>query len=177
MLQDDPDPVRFGYRAVSSDGGTFVELLQDGNSLERNPLPPGVVPAAHAMRRLREMWISWASAPATVMEPGIISRKEAEALIRELGHLCHRMDAREVNPDSELVRIAAELGLQPVAPRSNPNRVTANCPGTHHFIMISPKAEEFGCGYCRRKGGPKELLAFYRERRGRTSSRTEGRSE
>ena len=167
MLQDEPDPMRFSYRAVPSGEGTFVELLKEGELLDRTLLPANTDPATHAIHRLREAWISWTRAPATVMEPGILSRTEGEALIRELKHLCRRVDALEVNPDSELVRTATELGLQPTAPRSQPNRVTANCPGTHHFLMISPASEQFGCGYCKRKGGPAELLAFYRERRGR----------
>ena len=37
----------------------------------------------------------------------------------------------------------------------------ANCPcGGQHWIMISTESIEFGCGYCRRKGGPEELRRF-----------------
>jgi hypothetical protein len=43
----------------------------------------------------------------------------------------------------------------------------ASCPqGRNHWIMISPSHNEFGCGYCRRKGGPEELRAFYDHVRG-----------
>jgi len=99
---------------------------------------------------------------------------EGEALIREHGHLCQRVDAQEVNPDSELVRTAAELGLAPVAPRSQPNRVTANCPSGQHFIMIPPGSEQFGCRYCKRRGGPAGLRAVFRERREKKPRKTGG---
>jgi hypothetical protein len=35
------------------------------------------------------------------------------------------------------------------------------CPRGAHWIMVPTAHNEFGCGYCRRKGGPEELRAFY----------------
>ena len=54
MLQDDPDPMRFSFRTVSSEEGTFVELLKDGGFLERTLLPVNVDPSTHAIQRLRK---------------------------------------------------------------------------------------------------------------------------
>lgn len=39
-------------------------------------------------------------------------------------------------------------------------RLAMDCARRSHFIMISPAHNEFGCGYCKRAGGPAELQAF-----------------
>lgn len=59
---------------------------------------------------------------------------------------------------------SCRLGLDPRPAGHNHNAWMANCPRTSHWLMISAEQNEFGCGYCRRKGGPAELRAFYETR-------------
>jgi hypothetical protein len=59
-----------------------------------------------------------------------------------------------------IIKLARQLGLNPRPAGHNRSDWTADCPRRSHTIMISPSSNEFGCGYCRRKGGPAELKAF-----------------
>jgi hypothetical protein len=64
-----------------------------------------------------------------------------------------------------ILEIARRFGLGTTPAGQNPEAWRANCPcGGQHWIMISTGSGQFGCGYCRRKGGPDELRSFCEER-------------
>jgi len=63
--------------------------------------------------------------------------------------------------EAPIIKVAMELNLNPRPAGYNNTAWIADCPRRSHWIMISPSLNEFGCGYCRRKGGPQELCAFY----------------
>ena len=46
----------------------------------------------------------------------------------------------------------------------SPTLWLADCPGRGHRLHVSTASDQFGCGYCRRKGGPAELEALVAER-------------
>ena len=76
--------------------------------------------------------------------------------------------ARELARTSPILEAAMACGdLRPAG--HNPTAWMANCPcGGQHWIMISTESNQFGCGYCRRKGGPEELRRFIEDKgRGR----------
>ncbi len=88
-----------------------------------------------------------------------------DALTRELeGNRRAALERAERVP-SVLVETARELRLQPEPSRTSPTSWSANCPGTHHWIGINAESERWGCGYCKRNGGPEELRAFVTERK------------
>jgi hypothetical protein len=60
---------------------------------------------------------------------------------------------------------ARELGLYPEPSGNGPHSWRARCPGTNHMIMVQAKNGEFGCGWCKKRGGVAELRAFVAERR------------
>jgi hypothetical protein len=62
--------------------------------------------------------------------------------------------------EAPIIKMARELNLNPKPAGHNNTAWIADCPRRSHWIMISPSLNEFGCGYCRRKGGPKELKEF-----------------
>lgn len=65
-----------------------------------------------------------------------------------------------------IIATAKDLGLNPQPSGHSPNAWVANCPsGGSHTIMISTLGNKFGCGYCRRKGGPDELRQFVEDRK------------
>jgi hypothetical protein len=66
--------------------------------------------------------------------------------------------------EASIITLARELGLNPRPAGHNDNAWLANCPRTNHWLMISVEQNEFGCGYCRQKGGPAELRSFYEAR-------------
>ena len=67
-------------------------------------------------------------------------------------------------PGRGSIRNARELSLNPRPASHTDNAWMANCPRTNHWLMISAEQKQFGCGYCRRNGGPAELHAFYNDR-------------
>ena len=67
--------------------------------------------------------------------------------------------------ETKIIKVATQLGLHPQAPLLNPEIWSAQCPGTGHQLYINARKNEFGCGYCCRKGGPTDLRAFVTSRR------------
>lgn len=80
-------------------------------------------------------------------------------------------NARQASRDeSQIIAAARELGMSPEPTGTGPHHWQARCPGTNHGLMIQSATNEFGCGYCRRKGGPQELREFVEQRRDRERS-------
>lgn len=67
--------------------------------------------------------------------------------------------------ETEIVRAARELGLHPVPTGKGPTHWYARCPGTQHQLLIGAGSGQFGCGYCKVKGGVMELREFVERRR------------
>jgi hypothetical protein len=63
--------------------------------------------------------------------------------------------------ETEIIRVARDLGLDPEPAGIGRVQWYARCPGSRgHRLMITTGHDEFGCGYCRVKGGVDELRAF-----------------
>ncbi len=58
-----------------------------------------------------------------------------------------------------------ELGLHLEGAGHDPHSWNATCPGTNHSLVISSRSNEFGCGYCKVKGGVDELRALVAKRK------------
>ena len=106
--------------------------------------------------------------PVSPYQAGLLTSSELENIITVIaGELKRNSDAAEEaqrQDEAPIVKMARELGLGPRPAGHDHNSWMANCPRTNHWIMISAEQNEFGCGYCRRKGGPSELRAFYETR-------------
>lgn len=76
-------------------------------------------------------------------------------------------DAIRENAKAKETPIIHYLRAQKLNPRptgNNPNSWVANCPcGGQHFIMVVTTDDEWGCGYCRRKGKMPELEKWIQE--------------
>ena len=66
--------------------------------------------------------------------------------------------------ECQLIQVARKLKLDPQPAGNGPACWKARCPGTHHSVYINASKNSFYCGYCKRKGGSKELREFVRER-------------
>jgi hypothetical protein len=54
--------------------------------------------------------------------------------------------------------------LHPKPTGFNEDSWTANCPsGGNHFIMVTTLKDEWGCGYCRKKGRILDLKKWVKE--------------
>lgn len=77
---------------------------------------------------------------------------------------------RQEGGDSPIVETARRLDRQPLPAGGGPGMWTAICPGRGlppHRLALSAASGEFGCGYCRRRGGVPELEEWMKEEWGR----------
>jgi hypothetical protein len=64
--------------------------------------------------------------------------------------------------ETEIIKVARELGLFPKPTGEGPNSWYAACPGRNHVLFISGAANSFGCGWCKRKGAIKNSEHLWR---------------
>lgn len=82
-----------------------------------------------------------------------------DAARREREHKEWSRLARE--NETEIIHVARELGLHPEPAGIGSVQWYASCPRKRiHRLQITTGSEEFGCGYCRVKGGVDELREF-----------------
>jgi hypothetical protein len=85
-----------------------------------------------------------------------------KAIADELRRNSEAAEEEQRRHEAPIIKMARQLGLGPCPAGHNDSSWMASCPQSrNHWIFISPSHNEFGCGYCRRKGGPEELRAFY----------------
>jgi hypothetical protein len=84
----------------------------------------------------------------------------ARAVIDELEQNALAAKVMQQRQKAQIVEVAGELGLNPRPAGHNDSAWIADCPRRSHTLMLSPSLNEFGCGYCRRKGDAAELRAF-----------------
>lgn len=104
--------------------------------------------------------------PVPPYQPGLLTNGELESIVEAIADELKRnsgvAEEEQRRHEAEIIKMARELGLDPRPAGHNDSAWMASCPQTgNHWLMISPKHNQFGCGYCRRKGGPQELRAFY----------------
>ena len=105
--------------------------------------------------------------PREFLVAGAVDGPAYHAVIRTIESELEQNAATALRDESELVVAARELGLSPEPTGTNPHHWRARCPDTNHGLMIHSESDTFGCGYCRRRGGPDELRAFVEARRSR----------
>lgn len=104
--------------------------------------------------------------PIPPYQSGLLIKSELEKIVgtiaAELERNSQMAAEKQRRREAPIIKVASELSLDPRPAGHNDSAWMANCPqSSSHWIMISADHNEFGCGYCRRKGGPQELRAFY----------------
>jgi hypothetical protein len=103
--------------------------------------------------------------PVRPYRSGLLAKGELEGIVGAIAELLERNSEmaaeKQRRREAPIIKMARELGLDPRPAGQNDSARMANCPqSSNHWIMISSEHDTFGCGYCRRKGGPQELRAF-----------------
>jgi hypothetical protein len=102
--------------------------------------------------------------PQTPYLPGLLTHRELAGIVRAVDEELNRnsiaAEAAQKGWKAPIIELANELSLNPRPTDHNDSAWVADCPRRSHTLMLSPSLNEFGCGYCRRKGGPAELRAF-----------------
>ena len=110
--------------------------------------------------------------PTTVEREGLIGKADFKRVLRKISRelAANRQEAQHRDAGAEIVVAARDLHLGPEPTGTGRHHWQARCPGTNHHLLIQSATNQFGCGYCRRKGGPEELRAFALEHQARTQS-------
>ncbi|MBC8549742.1 MAG: hypothetical protein H8D23_08825 [Candidatus Brocadiales bacterium] len=104
--------------------------------------------------------------PVKFLAGGLLLRSDYEKIKQRQNATMRRNQEVASKQRTKIIEFATELGLHPQPPLLNSEIWSAQCPGTGHQLYINARKNEFGCGYCCRKGGPKDLRAFVASRRG-----------
>jgi len=104
--------------------------------------------------------------PVKFLAEGLLLRSDYEGINQRQRATIRRNQEAANKRETKIIKVAIELGLHPQPPLLNPKLWSATCPGTKHKLFINARKNEFGCGYCCRKGGPKDLRAFVASRKG-----------
>jgi hypothetical protein len=102
--------------------------------------------------------------PSELIIGGLVKEEDFTRLLGELEKELDDNAEKARQRETEIIRVARELKLSPEPTGKGPDYWQAGCPGGNHPVYINAADNEFGCGWCKRKGGPEELRAFVEER-------------
>ena len=101
---------------------------------------------------------SW---PEEILSAGLLGEAAYKEVLNRVEARVKANSERARALDSEIVKVARELGYEPTPTGTNPVMLAINCPGgRQHHAYINAAENSFGCGYCKRSGGPTELRSF-----------------
>ena len=89
----------------------------------------------------------------------VFTKQEFEAIIKDMGDEKRKISSLAVELKSPFIQFLEDKGLNPKPTGYTEYSWGAKCPnanGSHH-IMVSTKHDEWGCGYCCKKGNQKDL--------------------
>ena len=102
--------------------------------------------------------------PGRLITPALLSATDFRAAIEEVRLEIERNQRTAASIDTEIISVARELKLNPEPKGDSPTNWIAKCPGGKHWITIAPTSNQFGCDWCKVKGGPEELRSFAERR-------------
>ena len=99
--------------------------------------------------------------PAGGFTVGLLTQQQVLAAFAQVQEeIARTKELAAQTADRPIVALARELRLDPTPSGTGPASWEARCPGGHHYLRIQAETGEFGCGYCKQKGGIEELRAF-----------------
>ena len=111
--------------------------------------------------------------PSEFIREGLISNADYNDVVQSLKAELDNNAKLARALESDIIKTAEELRLNPRPDGRSPKAWVASCP-THssHPIYINAESDTFGCPWCRRKGGVEELRAFYKERQDKKAKKS-----
>jgi hypothetical protein len=103
--------------------------------------------------------------PTEMVHAGLLASEQFDVVVERLKRELdgNAAKAKELE-DADIIKAAKELRLDPEPSGTNVASWKAKCPGGSHYMCINAALNQFGCGYCRRMGGPTELRQFMADR-------------
>lgn len=102
------------------------------------------------------------------IESPYFSKKEFEIMGEKAGAI--RKERYELTvkqgKNNELIKYCESIGINPRPSGMSPTSWVANClSGGNHNLMISTDSNQWGCGYCKKKGGINQLREWYSKKK------------
>lgn len=104
------------------------------------------------------------STPVGIIKTGYLSKSDFRYINKEYKRKTKPRNINKIDDPHGILKAAKKLQLYPSHVGGETDNCIANCPGTNHFIMVSPSSGQWGCGWCKRKGGSVELKQFVADR-------------
>jgi hypothetical protein len=138
-----------------------------------SPIDDELSASLNLLDHLFRAWVGfyW---PTKLLAAGIVKEADFNKLVAQIDGELKDNEEKARHNETEIIRVARELGLNPQPTGTRPTYWQASCPHTNHPLYIDSAKNSFGCGWCRRKGGAEELRAFVKERRDRRKNAAPG---
>ena len=165
--------VEFGYTDLFFDCNRttiFIKKLDYRNKEEKELQFPLKSEAANIIAELKDFIITIMSdkynfvGRPVFVQSRIFSKALFEEMLKQGINLMNEKHdlAVRLNSENELIKYCKSIGLNPEPDGSSPTNWEANClSGGRHRLMISTESNEWGCGYCKRKGDINSLRKWY----------------
>lgn len=129
----------------------------EGRAVVAPPRPDAVTAARELFGALvrSRAGFGW---PREFRKAGLLDESAYAAVVAGVEAELDARAAKAATNETEIVRVARDLGLNPEPTGEGSAHWRARCPGTQHQLLIGAGSGQFGCGYCRVKGGVNELL-------------------
>jgi len=138
--------------------------LGEGRAVVGPPRPDAETAARELFGALvrSRVGFSW---PREFRKAGLLVGEAYAAVVAGIEAELDARAAEAAANETEIVRVARELGLNPEPTGEGSTHWRARCPGTQHQLLIGAGSGQFGCGYCKVKGAVRELREFVERRR------------
>lgn len=94
----------------------------------------------------------------TFENSAVFTKQEFDAIVHELKSEKAVISKKSLENITPLITYLKKNNLNPIPSGESPANWRAQCPSKRgHFIEVSTKSDEWGCGYCRRKGKQADL--------------------
>jgi len=165
--------VEFGYTDLFFDCNRttiFIKKLDYRNKEEKELQFPLKSEAENIIAELKDFIITimsekynFVGRPVFVQSKFFSESLFEEMLKQGINLMNEKYDlAVRLNAENELIKYCKSIGLNPEPDGSSPTNWEANClSGGQHRLMISTESNEWGCGYCKRKGDINSLRKWY----------------
>jgi hypothetical protein len=131
------------------------------------PVDPEVSVKSHLEKFLEDnLWSDFFMDQPLFEESHLFSDEEFQKIVSKVVARREEKNRKteKIFEDNIIVRFAKKAGLSPrPAENGREHSWYINCPNGNHPILLELKGSEWGCGYCRKKGGFKELKDWVEE--------------
>jgi hypothetical protein len=115
--------------------------------------------------RLFRAYVGFCS-PQGFLAAGLIWESAYNDLVKRIDQELEENSQKAQENETEIIKVARELGLLPRPTGTGPTHWWAQCPARIGHLYIDTALNYWWCGWCQRSGSMQELRAFVQEPKG-----------